>query len=646
MDGGYPDGGEQQRVGDEAQKFSPLLCESYFTESTGNSSSETKGEEVSPNERLLAQAGQYATNPLGSVIPLIDHRTILERSTTLPPHRTSSSYPMDKSEMIEKVIRAPMVTIPRYLRTNDGKVRVEGLQKIMSRLLHNDLGQNEKKFFLFANQMYRYGCPSFGVCSICLKKMGKRCVSQNSNISPRCHIFPNSLLKQYKEIHDPAGKNEFIFNQYIGRKIPAQTLSFQFFCQRCENAASKEEQFLVGLYLQIMGAKDDYRLRLSSNDAEKLKHILAVIMFRGMLLGVDFFEETPKEYFDDLFTTLFKLREFCDTFDSPRYSDSPISKRIQVFLLPNAHFNAGNIDPTYILDLQLRNPLFTTVINQKGTKEAYLYTKFDCFHWVLPVHESYGNFLNQSSCFIIPEENGYCLPRRAEGVSLFPRFLVNYNIHQIGNLIQVFGSDEYRKAFGSHETSVCVIQDLKRGMNIWHTPPLQETEDKNEIIVDVDKIDITKMTGKLITEAKKKSPIAESMKNMSKYLEASRREIKALEERYSKDKEKWVRKNTELRQENDRMKHEYHQLKQDYECLLKKQSQPHSSLDNQEDEEQDYPINDARGMSPTIPVSAPIVSHISLNSGWSSSVVGKYYSSLVNIDRVVGDVAISSRPTS
>ena len=79
-------------------------------------------------------------------------------------------------------------------------------------------------------------------------------------------------------------------------------------------------------------------------------------------MGVNFWEELMRIPYQNFFEVLSQLRDYCLESNIEEYKQQSFANKIHLFLLPNAKFNPKNQQPTYILDFQLRNPQFTTVI--------------------------------------------------------------------------------------------------------------------------------------------------------------------------------------------------------------------------------------------------------------------------------------------
>lgn len=415
--------------------------------------------------------------------------------------------------------------------------------------------ENLKKFYIQANQLLIFG-REIDVCSLCTRRKLKD--------KPRSHIFPEALLKLYATIHCRS-ETEFIYDQSDGQKKGAHSLSFPLFCDKCEVNASKEEHLLKTVYWQVQGSESS--LEIEEKDVHILKHVLAILMFRGTLLGVNFFQEMLHDYCATFYNTFIELRDYCCENDCEVYKHKKISERIHLSLLPNSPFNKNNIDPSYILDLQLRNPEFTTVIATKSG--VFLYTKFDCFHCTLPITPSDIDCLTKSSCFSYSDKGFYLFPTQTDGIQLFPQLLLNFNLSRMETLayqLFIFNNSAFM-------TCKCVIQLLK--MKKWEPflfkskQPIQESE---SVKITTQQLDESEM----IKKASEKSPFVNyHAKGFEKvYDEELGKVTTAEEEKWkSKFKEKdekftqLIKIRKELSQDNNKLRKEIKQLKSENESL-------------------------------------------------------------------------------
>ena len=341
------------------------------------------------------------------------------------------TIPADAPRRANRSMVALSPDILKEIKLIEGKndKKEQKIKYILNKHLRNP-EFDKKIYFCIATRLFRMGTNT-SLCAICLdqKEKEERRLKGNAREHPMCHVFPRSLLDVYKQIHCPHHPDEFIYNSYSeddNKFVSIHKLAFPLFCQVCDNDASEEENFLKTKYTDIMEAGGKC-LSITREDSEKLKHVLALIMFRGILLGIDFLEENDLRFyriFED-------LRQYVSQFskDYSDYQKHQISKDFHIFILPNVCFNSENRLSTYIIDLQLHNPQFTTVVKaDNGSK--YLYMKFDIFHCVLAIETSSSPDVLQKSCFHA-NETSYSIPIGNEGIQLLPEFLMTYNMNRV-----------------------------------------------------------------------------------------------------------------------------------------------------------------------------------------------------------------------
>ena len=324
------------------------------------------------------------------------------------------------------------------------QIEVDGIKKGVDYYLHKSLKSvyiplKEDKFYIIANQLYRLNKFTFA-CPLCQKVKGKVDINGKGTCHPRSHLFPRTLFENFLKIHSSKVAydhyhGQLIYDAFAEKFKTAKTVTYPIFCYVCENKASEREKFSKDLYLQIMAGEDDKYLRITKKQRKDIEYILALLLFRGILFAVDFLKLVCEPYFPKFMNIFLKLRKFCDeTLDSSW--DKSFARRILVFILPNGHFNLEN--PNYSLDFQLRNPLYTTIVVPKDSTSIFLYTKFDCFHCVLPLDTNH-NFRSEHSCFQPSNDNEtYYLHYGRKGIKpLFPKILLDYNIEAMGHLVQI-----------------------------------------------------------------------------------------------------------------------------------------------------------------------------------------------------------------
>lgn len=274
------------------------------------------------------------------------------------------------------------------------------------------------RFYLLANQLYRAG----GECSWCLLCGKKKTRTVGS------HIFPKSLLEVYRKVHCDS-ETECVFDPSTRKLMGTTLLTLPLFCDTCENEASCKERKLRDLYLTILVKG---HLDIKIEDGKWLKNILAVLMFRGCLTGINF-TEMQDNFSNEVMRWLLALRMFIINDDnaSKQVSDKQVSEKLALCLLPNGPFNPTNIESCYIFDFILRCPSFTSVVRFKD--QTFFYTQFDCFHCVLPfnTNDTPGN------CFS-SDEADLTLPSSEARKLLFPDMLLEINFWKILELEMYF----------------------------------------------------------------------------------------------------------------------------------------------------------------------------------------------------------------
>ncbi len=261
------------------------------------------------------------------------------------------------------------------------------------------------RFYLLVNQLYRAG----GECDACLLCGKIKTCKLDS------HIFPRCLLKAFSKIHCE-GEGNCVYDSSTGECMGANSLTLPLFCISCEKNACHNEQRLRDLYITIM-AKGDKHIEITDDQDQWLKKILAILMFRGCLTGINFFGEIQND-FDELMKWLIALRKFILS------SDEKISERLALYLLPNGSFNPNNAAPTYIFDFVLRCPSFTSLV--RCNDQTFIYTQFDCFHCVLPFYDVERSPIDLPllKCFNL-------LPSSETRKQHFPSLLLNVNCWRI-----------------------------------------------------------------------------------------------------------------------------------------------------------------------------------------------------------------------
>lgn len=423
--------------------------------------------------------------------------------------------------------------------------------------------EKQKNFYIQANQLFIFG-RTIGICPLCTRQKKKKG-------EPRSHIFPRALLELYAAIHCK-GDGQFIYDLSDGKPRGAPGLSFPLFCDSCENNGSKEEGLLKDVYLQILGS-ESARFPITVVRVNKLKHILAILMFRGILLGVNFLKEVLNAYFTDFYEVFIQLRDYCYETECEFYKNKEISNRIYLSLLPNSHFTKYNFDPSYILDLQLRNPEFTSVVVIKGA--VFLYTKFDCFHCTLPITPTHNKSLRGSSCFDLSFKDLYDFPNQRLGVQIFPQLLLDYNLSKIEKLayhLFLFNNSAFM-------TCKCIVQRFK--MREWEPFPLGDNYS-----IEVEKSDGFELQSlkkdELMQKAQDNSPFFKYHPNdIERVCELNLRKRDTIAEEKLKHKNEIL---TEAKKANRNLKADLNKCSQEFNELQKRYKQVIEENDNLKEE--------------------------------------------------------------
>ena len=311
-------------------------------------------------------------------------------------------------------------------------------------------------FFLTANQVYRIG----GDCDICPLCGVKKEYGRNNEDEgdPNSHIFPESLLETYRQVHCE-GAGNFIWDTALSDKYGAGKLTVRLLCHKCESSASHAEKNLRDLYVCILSHPNN-RIEVP-NEGGWLSFVFANIMFRGLVINVNLMNEIRIGQFGSI-RSLLTLRKYCM---KPRSVESP-PLPLYLSVLPNGPFRPKLRNTTYIFDLQLRNPEFALVVN-----ESFVYTKFDCFHCTLPFGDHTLDFDNVLESRTIPSEE--------ERKGLFPQVLLRRNLKEALQLAKYMISRSPDSKF-DHHCKVLVF--IERGIcpqdseSIdWHKESIQET---------------------------------------------------------------------------------------------------------------------------------------------------------------------------
>ena len=530
------------------------------------------------------------SNSLPNLLPKTDYfGHYKERKEHL--YQRSVSDSLDSPTLVAKVVHADNAPIRRSQNKQAEKAQTALLEKREEKLnqflaenplwqkkdgfeFKNDPHESIKIFYIQVNQLVIFGKS----CNVCLL-----CTREKNEVKPKSHIFPEALLKLYAAIHCK-NDQQFLYNLSDGEMLGPPGLSFPLFCNYCEVKASDEESLLTKVYLQAQSS--DFESRLTFNDNElvhKLKHVLGILLFRGILLGIDFLFDIPKSHSVEFYETFLELRDYCCEKDCKAYQTKQISKRIHLSFLPNSPFNKWNIDPCYILDLQLRNPEFTSFVKAKGA--VFLYTKFDCFHCTLSIGPTEIPALSESCCFSFCPDGDYAFPNEKEGIDYFPKLLLNFNLSRMETLsyhlftlnnsafmtckcvIHLRKMKQWCPLSTKEKRSISVSESA--GKNEFGTEGLDEAKKKKFIAIASGKspfrIYHDKGFNKVYEEENKKVNTATEEKWKGKFEEKDEKLTKTLKQ-LSNEK----RKNSEIQEKNNKLKGENKELAKQNKDLVKR----------------------------------------------------------------------------
>ena len=228
-------------------------------------------------------------------------------------------------------------------------------------------------FIIAANRLLRVG-KDCEFCPLCFKKKLRTIFS---------HVVPRALLTAYKRIHCSIIKKQFedfIYDFSCGVRMGPRALSYPMLCDTCEKLCNEES--LMKLYIFLMDKPNKKSFKVPNGDCW-LQHVLAHIMFRGLMIA----DNLPNELQDYSFKQRFKaLRNYCTTCKS--------MPEFYLFLLPNQSIDEELIAFIYPFEYILRSPMFSTVIRDKKIGINFVYTKIDCFHLVLPLDSKSEDYFN------------------------------------------------------------------------------------------------------------------------------------------------------------------------------------------------------------------------------------------------------------
>ena len=459
----------------------------------------------------------------------------------------------------------PAVNFEQYMKSHTKKVS-EAVPVQIRRRPTSDLPRvktNDIAFFTHVNKLLRINVD----CKYC-----PMCSKEKLEVI-KSHIFPRSMLVIFNEIHCLNESEDFIYDFSRDKKKRARAIAYPMLCRECEDLC--DEESLKILYIFLMD-KPNMKCIKVLNDGSWLQHVLANIMFRGILLSDSLPEDLLDKYFWQSFTT---LQDYCrDT-----------KKRmpwLNLFLLPNKAMNEEEIAFLYPLEYVLRNPSFSTVVRSrhKKTQINFIYTKFDCFHLVLPLDDDskayfdrfqngFDTFAERGHNYVYLRWTEQCIPdkvidRKTYAVQysfteeakthLFPEILLNVNFLECKRFMSMI----YANSRLTHDCTV--MMDYLPGLN--HEYPTKYFE--GDAVPTQDKPQISQeFINESVTFSKRltKEELTKMIKNASKYSPHRLRERKLDELR------------EEIRKKNDEL-NQVKKLNQDYKKYLR---QANADIDNE-----------------------------------------------------------------
>ena len=447
-------------------------------------------------------------------------------------HSLSFPYDQDSLPIFERLQTQDKPIEYWKLEKSDTERQRKTIKQIASTCVgDNPSPEDLRSLYILANQLLLYR-EKTKICLLCVREKDEY---------PSSHIFPESLLKAYKGIHCPTASN-FISDVSSGKPktIGVKQLSYPLFCSKCENKASAEEAILKCIYLQIMSCGESERLHITSETFLKLQHVLAILMFRGILMGVNFVKEIAKgaEHFSKFFKVFLEIRKYC-----LQEGYAPMAGSCsRLFLLPNRHFNPINVNPTYILDFQLHNPQFTSVLIAGDA--SFFYTKFDCFHLCLPFRGEI-DFLSENKSYFMQQGFYSC----DEAIRYFPRELFLYNISQTESLLCLLVDSKVPKNI---QVIIEMFQNQPKEDSIpYHSGSQESTNEKTIMIKEsLDRDECKKM----LSSASGASPFKDHHAEFEKLLRSKEEKLDALLIEAEEEKLALKKKVDSLMADNEQLK--------------------------------------------------------------------------------------------
>ena len=249
------------------------------------------------------------------VLPRHSYVSRVQRTvSTYHKYRRNSSHPQEVDVIRSRAIlessqppQKPLVSIIEPADMETLRDRVCDQYEILSK----------SQFYLAANLCFLFGLD-ISPCALCIR-------GKERPDAPKSHILPECLLKSYGKIHCPQ-EFDFIYDPATHSKKKPRTLVHPLFCHDCETKASLEERFLRDVYLQIMTTAADKHPAVEVSQSHRLRHILAILLFRGILMAVNMWNEWLSH--EKFFNFFMDLQDYCLETDVARYSEMQFAKKI------------------------------------------------------------------------------------------------------------------------------------------------------------------------------------------------------------------------------------------------------------------------------------------------------------------------------
>ena len=234
---------------------------------------------------------------------------------------------------------------------------------------------------LIANQVFLAGGGS-QVCLLCNHQGPSR-----STIN--CHIFPECLLKVYRDVHN-LQEECFIYDCVREENVGPESLTYKLFCGECDGEASTSEKMMKVLYLEV---NENYPKRTRApiidrqNEKWSICYLIALMFLRGLIVNEDLMDIIyNSKHCKLVLGAIMWLLDFAKNRTEP--------PKIFQYLVPLEPLNKQLTDTQYCYNMHLRCLQFTRFYEEE--EGPFLYLQFDFFHWILPLDDSMISYLQKS----------------------------------------------------------------------------------------------------------------------------------------------------------------------------------------------------------------------------------------------------------